>query len=70
MFWIGMIVGAFTFILLSCCFVAWCMHVSGVSLSEFKGMASLNTCAIQNRESRIEVWHEGMLLNDLTLKTE
>lgn len=68
MFWIGMIVGAITLILVCLAYLAYCCKVCQVDRNEFREMTDVIETAILNRESQIQVWHNDELLDVTTLK--
>lgn len=68
MFWIGFIVGFVVFAAAPLAYLLWCMHVLGLSFKEFGGVANANACAFTNRESTVQVWHDGELLDIVTLE--
>ena len=59
MFWIGMIVGIVLFITVFLGYFGWCMHITGTSWDDFVNLVLVNETAIENRESTVQVWHEG-----------
>lgn len=68
MFWIGMIVGAITVILVCFAYFAYCCKVCQVDRNEFREMTDVIKTAIANRESQIQVWHDDKLLDVTALK--
>lgn len=68
MFWIGFIVGIISLLaLVFACFV-FCMCVTGTTWEEFQAVVMANADAFGNRESVMQVWHDGELLNEVTLE--
>lgn len=68
MFWIGLMVGFIVFALAPAAYILWCMHGLGVSFKEFGAVAKSNAYAFGNRESTVQVWHDGELLDIVTLE--
>ena len=68
MFWIGMIVGIVVTFLVSFAYIAWCFKVTGVTYDEYADMTEVIGEAITNRESTIQVWHNGELLDETVLE--
>jgi len=67
MFWIGLIVGIIVALVLLLAITVWCCHVTKVDYHEFCDMRDAVTEAIWNRESMIEVTHNGEVLSTVTL---
>lgn len=63
MFWIGMIIGAIIGYLALWVHVAWACKSFGVSYAEFNSIADTIGEAVTNRESEIQVWHDGRLID-------
>ena len=68
MFWIGLIVGIVIWNLLSFAVVVGCMWLCNISIEEFGGLINITASAVGNRESRIQVWHDDELLDEVTLE--
>ena len=68
MFWIGFIVGIITLIVASFAFLAWCFWVTETTFEEFKSVVNVNAAAWANRESVMQVWHDGELLDEVILE--
>lgn len=68
MFWIGLIVGIAFMVMASFAFFMFCLWATGTSLEEFEGVVYANAAAFGNRESTIQVWHDGEVVNEFTLK--
>ena len=58
MFWIGMLVGIVTTILVSYAWIVYCFKTAGVNREDFCGLIEVNKAVIENRECTVEVWHD------------
>ena len=63
MFWIGMIVGTIIGFLAFWVFVVLACKSMGVSFTEVNNIADTIGEALTNRESEIQVWHDGRLID-------
>lgn len=68
MFWIGFIVGVMFLFMASFAFFMLCMGVTDTSFEEFGAVVQANAAAFGNRESVMRVYHDGELLEEVTLK--
>lgn len=68
MFWIGLIVGIITTVVLVGGHVLVCLKGSYKSADEFWGMVDVIHEAVTNRESTIQVWHDGEVIEAMTLE--
>ena len=62
MYWIGLIVGILVTIMVEVAFFMWCMYVSETSWDDFYNLVGANATAIENRESTMQVYHDGECL--------
>lgn len=60
MFWIGFIVGMVVLALISFGIFAVCMKACGLSWKDYNNLVDANAAAIDNRDSRIEVYMDGI----------
>lgn len=67
MFWIGMIVGMLILAGATFGWVAYCFAVTGVTRDEFDEITNMLGEAVANRESTIQVWHDGELIESAVL---
>ena len=58
MFWIGFIVGMFVLTSIGFGYFMWCMKRAEISWEDFNNLVDANVAALDNRDSRIEVWCE------------
>ena len=58
MFWIGLIVGMIITISTAGGFFGYCMAVTGVSWDDYTNLVDANKAAIENRDSRVEVYDD------------
>lgn len=58
MFWIGLIVGMIITISTAAGFFAYCMIAAGVSWDDYTNLVDANKAAIENRDSRVEVYDD------------
>ena len=68
MFWIGLIVGIIIAAVLPFGYLMWCMYCTGTSFREFGAMTMCNAYAVTNRESAVQVWHDGELIDEVVLE--
>lgn len=68
MFWIGLIVGIVLTVVIATAFVMWCFWVAQVDRDEFRGYTEVIGAALWNRESTLQVYHDGELLDEVTFK--
>lgn len=68
MFWIGLIVGILISVVAVIAIIKWCFWVTKVDRDEFDDYVDVISDAIWNRESTLQVYHDGELLNEVTFK--
>ena len=68
MFWIGFAIGGLALAALCFAYFAFCMWVTGTSFEEFGAVVQANAAAFGNRESVMQVYHDGELLTEVTLE--
>lgn len=69
MFWIGLIAGIVLTFVVSFAYIVYCFKVCGVTYDEYVGMRDLNTEALLNRKSHIQVFtDDGHILGTVTLE--
>ena len=68
MFWIGMIVGIVLVIGGTLGYFMYCMHITGTSWEDYNNLVEVNATAIGNRESTVQVIHEGECLFEATFE--
>jgi H+/gluconate symporter-like permease len=62
MFWIGLIVGIIIAIIASVGFAAYCCKKVYGDRKTFMSMVDVTRVAAENRESEVQVYHDGELL--------
>lgn len=68
MFWIGLIVGVLFTVGLAFAWIKYCFWITKVDREEFNDYIDVLGDAIWNRESTLQVYHDGELLNEVTFK--
>lgn len=68
MFWIGFIAGMFALAVLAVVYFIFCCAVTHTTVEDFNNLVEANTAALINRESRIEVHHDGECLFEATFE--
>ena len=68
MFWIGLIVGILISVVAVIAIIKWSFWVTKVDREEFDDYIEVLGAAIWNRESTLQVYHDGELLNEVTFK--
>lgn len=59
MYWIGLIVGVIVTVIVEFAFFLWCMYVTETSWADYRNLVGVNRAAIENRESTVQVYHDG-----------
>ena len=68
MFWIGLIVGVVLTVAIAAAYIMWCFWVCKIDRDEYCDYVEVMSDAIRNRESTLQVYHDGELLNEVTFK--
>ena len=68
MFWIGLIVGVVLTVVIAAAYIKWCFWICKVDRDEFDDYLEVVSDALNNRESTLQVYHDGELLNEVTFK--
>lgn len=68
MFWIGLIVGVVITLLAIAGYFLWCMKNAQMSFREYGDFCEFLGDALDNRESTMQVWHDGELLNEMNFE--
>lgn len=65
MFWIGFIVGVVITLLAFTGLFLWSMKTLQMDFREYGEFCELLGDAVENRESTMQVWHDGELVNEM-----
>jgi FtsZ-interacting cell division protein ZipA len=66
MFWIGLIVGVLIAAVALIAIIAWTFWATKMDLDEYRGYLDVVSAALNNRESTLQVYHNGELLDEVT----
>lgn len=65
MFWIGLIVGVVIGLVALVVLFLWSLHVNKMDLCDYVEFCYVLGDAVENRESSMQVWHDGELINEM-----
>jgi hypothetical protein len=65
MFWIGLIVGIIISVVAFAGYFMWCLYCTQMSFDDFEDFCDVLGDAVWNRESSMQVWHDGELINEM-----
>ncbi len=68
MFWIGLIVGVVLTVVIAAAYIMWCFWITKIDRDEYRDYIDVVCDALWNRESTLQVYHDGELLNEVTFK--
>lgn len=68
MFWIGLIVGVVITLMASAGYFLWCLHETKMNFRDFGDFVEILGDAVDNRESTMQVWHDGELMNEMVFE--